>query len=197
MTDDRKTVPGGDPAAQPEGTSRVDWSDDHPVLRPDPNLDETDAEYDAHLDPWCLAPLTSGATILFGYALEHPFTAGLAWLSSSEIAALDIPRHRAGTRSGRRYRLGRRFDVMDVGAEGEEARLVFDLLVGDAFTDMDLLRDLDEHWVASLKMSRHLTVDPPARSWVSINEFKTRYLDLYVALRASFRVSSARPFHRT
>ena len=50
-------------------------------------------------------------------------TGGLAWLSSSEVLDLQEASGRGVTRSGRRYLLGRQFKAIDVGAEGEEARL--------------------------------------------------------------------------
>jgi hypothetical protein len=65
--------------------------------------DAADAHHcDAHLGPWCLAPLETGVSMLFGYALHHERTGGLAWLSSSEVLELRARSGRARNRSGRR-----------------------------------------------------------------------------------------------
>jgi hypothetical protein len=141
------------------------------------------ADHDAHLDPWCVVPLADGTWILFGFALEHAATAGLAWTSSSELLELDRATGRGGTRSGRRYLLGRRFEAIDVGAEGEEARLAFGLLIGDAFEHAAAIREVDRMWLASRKVARHLEVQPPVRRPADIQAFVARHAAAYVRLR--------------
>ena len=138
---------------------------------------------DAHLDPWSPVPLATGETILFGFALHHAETGGLSWMSSSELLELDIPAGRARTRSGRRYQLGRRFDAVDVGGEGPEARAAFELLIGDVADDMARLRNLDALWVSACKAARHLGVAPPDRKVPDITAFSDRNAAAYLALR--------------
>ena len=138
---------------------------------------------EAHLDPWCLAQLDDGTRVLFGYAHAHPETGGLAWLSSSEVLELHLHAGSATTRSGRRYRLGRRFDSMDVGAETAEARLAFDLLLGSGFDGLDELRELDRTWLSACKAARHLDLPIPARTVSAVREFVKLQLPRYIALR--------------
>ncbi len=137
----------------------------------------------AHLDPWCIVPITSGESLLFGYALWHPTTAGLGWMTSTELLELDAAAGIGRTRSGRRYTLGRRFEAMDVGAEGEEARAAFEHLLGSEFEGMKRLWEMDRQWVASQKVARHLRVPPPARRPADVKTFLDRHLVAYVALR--------------
>ncbi len=138
---------------------------------------------DAHLDPWCVVPLETGERVLYGYALHHEVTGGLAWLSSSELLELDAAAGRAGTRSGRRYRLGRRFAAIDVGGEGEEARLAFQLLVGIDHEDADELVEVDRRWLMSLKAARHLGVEPPIRTDAATRAFFRERAAAYFAMR--------------
>jgi hypothetical protein len=141
------------------------------------------AEVDAHLDPWCEVPLDTGGTVLFGYALHHEETGGLACLSSGEVRDLDVAARRGTTRSGRCYRLGRPFDPVDVGAEGEEARLAFHLLIGGAFEDRDDLDEVDRRWLMARKAARHLGVEPPVRTDAATRSFIETHRDAYVPLR--------------
>ncbi len=141
------------------------------------------AEFDAHLDPWCLVPLEDDSEILFGYAHKHPETGGLAWLTSTEVVHLSPSGRRATTRSGRRYRLGRRFNAVDVGAEGEEARLAFELLVGRDDADADELVEVDRRWLMARKAARHLGLEPPARTDAATRGFFENHGDTYVAVR--------------
>ena len=120
--------------------------------------------FDAHLDPWCVVLLSTGEEVLFGYALRHEATGGLAWLSSTELLNLNRTATFGRTASGRRYRLRRRFAAIDVGAEGEEARLAFHLLVGVDFEDLDYLEEVDRRWLMARKAARHLGVEPPVRT---------------------------------
>ena len=75
------------------------------------------------------------------------------------------------TFSGRRYRLGRRFDPIDVGAEGEEARLAFQLLIGVDYEDLDELVEVDRRWLQAKKAARHLGVEPPVRTDAATRTF--------------------------
>jgi hypothetical protein len=140
-------------------------------------------DWDAHLDPWCVARLATGEKLLFGYALVHPKTGGLGWMTSSYVASLDLSSGRARTASGRLYRLGRRFDVMDVGAEGEEARTAFDLAIGRDFDDALELRALDHNWVATCKAARFLKVRPPKRTRAAVDAFIDKHTEAYIELR--------------
>ena len=142
-----------------------------------------EAEFDAHLDPWCLVLLETGESILFGYALRHAKTGGLAWLSSSEVLDLQEASGRGVTRSGRRYLLGRQFKAIDVGAEGEEARLAFELLVGREYEDLDALAEVDRRWLMAMKAARHLGIEPPARTDSATRTFFDRQAVAYFAIR--------------
>ncbi len=139
--------------------------------------------WDAHLDPWCEVPIETGGSILFGFALHHESTGGLAWLSSSELLELDAAAARARTFSGRRYLLGRRFDPLDVGGEGEEARLAFQLLIGVDYEDQDELVEVDRRWLMAMKAARHLQVAPPLRTDSATRSFFKTYGEAYFALR--------------
>jgi hypothetical protein len=140
-------------------------------------------EVDAHLDPWCEVPMETGGSILFGFALHHAETGGLAWLSSSQLVDLKEAAGRARTMSGRRYRLGRQFDTFDVGAEGEEARLAFELLIGVDFEDLDDLVEVDRRWLQARKSARHLGLEPPIRSDAATRSFFKTHGEAYFALR--------------
>jgi hypothetical protein len=142
-----------------------------------------EADVDAHLDPWCLVPLETGESILFGYARHHAKTGGLAWLSSSEVLDLQEVPGRAVTRSGRRYLLGRQFEAIDVGAEGEEARLAFELLIGREYEDLDALVEVDRRWLMAKKAARHLGIEPPVRTDSATRGFFDRHAAAYFAVR--------------
>ncbi len=143
----------------------------------------SEPQFDAHLDPWCEVPMETGGSVLFGFALNHAETGGLAWLSSSQLVDLKAAAGRAKTQSGRRYRLGRRFDPLDVGAEGEEARLAFALLIGIDFEDLDELVEVDRRWLMAMKAARHLQVAPPIRADSATRYFFKTYGEAYFALR--------------
>lgn len=140
-------------------------------------------DVDAHLDPWCVVPLDAGGTILFGFALQHEATGGLAWLSSSVVLEIDAAAGRARTFSGRRYLLGRQFDPLDVGAEGEEARTAFGLLIGVDYEDQDELVEVDRRWLMATKAARHLGVEAPIRTDAATRAFVDKYQAAYFALR--------------
>jgi hypothetical protein len=138
---------------------------------------------EAHLDPWCHVGLHTGETVLFGYAKAHPVTGGLAWAVTSELVELNRARNGARTMSRRSYVLGRRFDAIDVGAEGEEARLAFELLVGRDYERADDLVMVDRLWLAARKAARQLGVEPPARTNVATRAFFDRHIKAYSAVR--------------
>ena len=128
-----------------------------------------------------------GETLLFGFAIQHPETGGLGWLLSTEVLELEADHGRAVTRSGRRYTLGRRFDPVDVGAEGEEPRLAFDLLASDAFEGMGVLREVDRDWLMACKAARHLAVGKPSRSQAAVAKFRADYQVAYLQLRWGYK----------
>ena len=140
------------------------------------------AGYDAHLDPWCIVDLTTGETVLFGFALVHPVTNGLSWLHSSHVISLKMADLTATTRSGRRYVLGRYFNVTDISGEGEEARTAFDVMLGAEAKAMQSIRLLDAQWVAACKMARHLALPPPTRRQADIEAFTKSNQQDYVRL---------------
>ncbi len=148
---------------------------------------EKESEFDAQLDPWCVVPLDTGETILFGFATIHPATGGLSWTISTELLHLRASQDGARTRSGRRYRLGRRFEALDVGAEGEEARLAFALLAERDFDEADELRRFKAHWVSACKMARHLGLAPPMRRMEDVRTFLSTYGESYLAKRQRLR----------
>lgn len=137
---------------------------------------------EARLDPWCTVELETGETILFGFATAHPITGGLAWTATSELRELNRARNAAKTMN-RRYALGREFDALDVGAEGEEARLAFQVLVGISYEDRDVLADVDRLWLQARKAARHLGVEPPDRTDAATRAFFARHGAAYDALR--------------
>ncbi len=138
---------------------------------------------DAALDPWCLVLTTDGTTFLFGFSTRHPRTGGLGWLISTEALELDVEHGLAITRSGRRYSLGRRFEAVDVGGEGEEARLAFELLVGSSFEEEDVLKEVDRHWLMACKAARHLAVARPMRTQTGVSHFFKTHSEAYMRLR--------------
>ena len=138
---------------------------------------------DAVMEPWCLVELFDGTHVLFGFALTHSVTRGLAWTRSTEVLELDCERGRAVTGSGRQYRLGREFDLLDLRSEGEEARVAFELLLGDTTETMDALREFDRSWLSACKAARHLGVQEPARTVAAVEAFTASFLRRYMALR--------------
>ena len=142
---------------------------------------------EAHLDPWCLVELGTGENVFFGFALSHPQTGGLSWLNSTEVLELDIAAGRARTASGRVYRLGRRFDPVDVSAEGEEARTAFELLLRPEFEEIDTLLELDRSWVSCCKAARFIGITPPLRTRSAVARFMKQHLDTYIELRRTRR----------
>jgi hypothetical protein len=146
-----------------------------------------DSACDAFLDPWCIVPMTDGTKILFGFALIHAKTGGLSWMSSSELLQLDLQAGSAVTYSRRHYRLGRRFEAVDVGAEGDEARWAFELLVFAGYEDAEKLRRVDKLWLTVGKAARHLKLERPPRTGPAIEAFFDRHGAAFEVARAAAR----------
>jgi hypothetical protein len=147
----------------------------------------------ARMDPWCIVPLWNGTDVLFGYAVRHPTTGGLSWVSSTEIEELDAAAGRARTRSGRLYELGRRIELQDIPEEGEEPWVAFELLLGHDVDDPEAVPPrvadpaADAEWVAACKAARHLAVAPPRRIPKEVTEFLDRHLAAYLRMRTGGR----------
>lgn len=144
----------------------------------------------AKLDPWCTVILQNGTKVLFGFALVHPATGGLSWMSSSKILELDIPEGRARTTSGRNYNLGRQFECEQIYYEGEEAEIAFELLLGRDIDDQGntsvlvLDRFADGNWVTACKVARHIGIEPPRRIPSEVGSFLSQYGEAYLRIRA-------------
>lgn len=147
---------------------------------------------DARMDPWCLVLLTTGEAILFGFADQHPTTGGLSWMCSSPVRKIDLVAGRARTESGRLYLLGQRMGQEAIPAEGQEAWLAYDLLVGgdaeneDAVPRISADRNMDGEWLTACKMARHLGLTPPDRVPAQVSEFLMRHMRAYIALRGKY-----------
>jgi hypothetical protein len=88
------------------------------------------------------------------------------------------------------YTLDRRIQPEDVPAEGEEAWLAYDLLIGLDATDNEAVPPIsadpqrDAVWLGARKVARHLGVAAPERTPVRVQEFVTRHIKAYLELRA-------------
>ena len=143
---------------------------------------------DASLDPWTLVPVDDGECLFFGFALAHPTTGGLSWLVSTEVQELDEDSGSARTRSGRRYKLGRRFERGDIRREGLEAELAYRILLGEYAGDVDIeTTPRDQIWLVCCKIARHLGFEPPAREETQIRSFYSAHSRTYFALRQKWR----------
>lgn len=132
--------------------------------------------------------LRDGTQVLFGFALEHPSTGGLAWTSSSPILELDHEGLQAVTVSGRHYRLGQITSALEL--PDEEARIAYALLVGDdlPLTSQELVTlrvpaSLAVSWVTAMKIARHLKVEGPSFTQSSIQQFLQMYAQAYLEIR--------------
>jgi hypothetical protein len=123
---------------------------------------------------------------LFGFASHHPATNGLSWLASSEVETLDLEEGHARTRSGRRYSLGRRFELHGLRQEGEEAWVVFHLLLAHDlaragwFEIAGIEESRDPLWAACCKAARHLGIEPPLRDRSACTEFMLLHAEDYL-----------------
>lgn len=149
----------------------------------------TDQPPTARMDPWCVVPVRDGKEVLFGYAIRHPTTGGLSWVSSTEIEELDATAGRARTRSGRLYELGRRIELQDIPEEGEEPWIAIELLLGHDVDDPKAVPPrvadpaADTEWVLACKAARHLGVTPPRRMPREVTVFLDRHLAAYLRVR--------------
>lgn len=143
---------------------------------------------EAELDPWCTVDLPSGVH-LFGYALRHPVTGGLAWTRSSPVVRLDPDAGFALTRSGQHYRLGRQVSLAEL--PDTEARLALALIFHKAFLDRraplpgGISRVLAVAWLTACKAARHDELEPPPLDRDAIKAFFAEHYeqDLSHALR--------------
>ena len=141
----------------------------------------------ARMDPWCMVRLDPQMRVLFGFATYHPRTRGLSWTRSTPVHLYHESGRIAYTESGRVYSLGRRFLPEDLPAEGIEAQLAYEFLIGRAA--LELVPAVEFHpltdglWLAACKMSRHLKLSPPARTADQIIEFLSKNGTAYAALR--------------
>jgi hypothetical protein len=111
----------------------------------------------AALDPWMTVVeidevRNRRTTTLFGYAVAHHRTGGLAWLTTGPV--VKVEGERAVTASGTVYALGRRLSSPEeIGdAEGRAAFRAF------------VLREADEAeraWLHACKIARHLGLPLP------------------------------------
>lgn len=149
------------------------------------------------MDPRCVVTLEDTADVLFGYAVAHPSTGRLSWVSSTEIKEINEAAGRARTRSGRIYELGRRILPTGIPEEGEEPWVAFHLLLGHHTDDPDLVQPPMTHpgfdwlWVASCKAARHLGLAPPGRNLREVREFSGKHTGDYLRLRQA-RASGSR-----
>lgn len=146
------------------------------------------AEADAALDPWCTVEVTANSRVLFGYALRHPATGGLAWTRSTPVITLDEALGRARTRSGRTYELGRRIEPHRIPELGLEAWLAYRLLLcrhtfgNEEVPPVSADPDREWRWVTACKMSRHLGVEAPPMVPSEVEEFLSRHFSEYLRL---------------
>jgi hypothetical protein len=128
----------------------------------------------AQLDPWLLVE-EDQAQSLFGFALRHPRTGGLAWTISTPVVHADLSRGRATTQSGRLYILGARIAPVDL--PDLEAQIAFALLAGPYAHSIAkaVLAGLDEglarRWVGARKVARHLRLPPPPMDYETVTQF--------------------------
>jgi hypothetical protein len=141
----------------------------------------------ARMDPWCMVRLDPQTRILFGYAAYHPRTLGLSWMHSTPVRHYSESGRIAYTESGRVYSLGRRFLPQELPAEGIEAQLAYELLIGRAAEEPVLAVEvnpmIDGLWLTACKMARHLKMSLPERVPDQIIEFLNRNGAAYAALR--------------
>lgn len=154
------------------------------MTRDDPGRDGP-AKTDAALDPW-LTVGGEGQVRLFGFALRHPATGGLAWTVSTVVVELDADAGRAATASGRRYALGQRLSS-PAELPDEEARVAYALLVCPVLgADPAVLlggRDYRRSglWVTARKAARHLGLPPPGWCGDELERFMQAHLADYAA----------------
>lgn len=148
----------------------------------------TMATFDAELDPWLHVDLADGTRLLFGYAVSHVATGGLAWTRSSPVRRYEIRTGLVITASGRRYQLGRRIACLDL--PDQEAKVAFALLIGPdlgvSFGDLvgPKIREGEAaDWLRACKISRHIGTQPPPLDGAAINEFLRQHEATYRQVR--------------
>jgi len=150
--------------------------------------DRSGTEHDARMDPWCAVALANGDSVLFGFALLHPITGGLAWTRSSAIVTLDAVKGRAATQSGRLYGLGTSVELAAIPSLGLEPWLAFDLLIGQRLADAWAVPPIsadperERRWVTACKMARHLNLATPSFTPAAVNDFLATYQEAYACL---------------
>lgn len=129
---------------------------------------------DSELDPWIL--IRAGKhRYLFGFALRHPTTGGLAWTLSTPVVHLDTHRQRASTRSGRCYALGRQ--TSPFALPDQEAQIALAVLVGSpgevfpGALGAGISEHLARRWLTTCKAARHLCLQPPSLNEQAVTRF--------------------------
>jgi hypothetical protein len=129
---------------------------------------------------------------LFGFAFEYQKRSGLSWMRSAPLVELDQRAGKARTEDGQVYGLGRRFSLDEL--TDEEGWAALQLLVERRFGGLAMPRDdvAAAKWLASRKMARWLSVDPPPKHDHGLVErFLMAYGELYLSVRQG-RASGAR-----
>jgi len=141
---------------------------------------------DAAMYPWMTVE-RDDETYLFGFALRHPVTGGLARTLSTAITKLDVNARRAVTQSGRKYALGERL-AAPVDLPTVESRVAYALLVMPllGMNPAEALGDKTDvqasQWVTTQKMARHLYIPPPSWDDAAVSAFMDRNGSRYLRL---------------
>lgn len=148
----------------------------------------TTVNFDAELDPWLHVDLADGTRVLFGYAVSHVETGGLAWTRSSPVRRYEARTGLVITASGRRYRLGRRIACLDL--PDLEARVAFALLIGPdlnvSFSDLvgpGIREGEAADWLRACKVARHIGARPPPLDGAAITAFLGHHEATYRRMR--------------
>lgn len=125
---------------------------------------------DAFMISWSVIPTACGGQALFGFALQHPRTGGMAWTRSSQIVEpFDDLSSVVVTASGTRWHVSFPLSVHALPHTNVEARVAFALLFeADGLAPnppwhsmVNLTRDDCVRWLTACKVSRHLILKPP------------------------------------
>lgn len=126
--------------------------------------------FDACMISWCVIPTACGGHVLFGFALQHPRTGGMAWTRSSQIVEpFDDLSSIVVTASGTRWHVSFPLAVDALSHASVEARVAFALLFEADISAPDwswqgmvsLTRHDCVRWLTACKVSRHLILKPP------------------------------------
>lgn len=151
----------------------------------DPNQISARLSAEAEMDPWLIVGDGRDRS-LFGYAIHHPVTGGMAWTLSTPVQVLDEGRGLATTQSGQRYRLGQRITWANLPTE--EARIAYALLVapliGILATDLlgETDPDLAARWIGTCKAARHLGLAPPPHDAAAVVAFEDTHAQQYAEI---------------